>query len=474
MAVATPRRAAPAPPYPPPRFEKIPERDGSLGAAATVVAHSVGLSLDGHQQHAFDVGMSYRHVEESETHLVLPGRPRTWAATQFGFIEPRQNGKSRSLLARQVVGILLLNEPHIIHSAHEVKTAMESFYSLKNLTTDYDILRKRVKRIHSTNGREGIEFYGSGKARITRTTRVSFMARTKGSGRGFSASTILLDEAQELGFAVLAAILPTLSAIPNSQMWMCGTPPSPEMNGEVITRQRLQAKAGSSPRQAWVEWGAGPEPGQESSYDYSDPRHWVAANPACPSRIPLSAIEDEFAAMDEETFRRDRLGEWDEEGIDAIIPASIWNRQADPDAGFYDGLSLCVDVNPARTHSSITLAGYTDKSHRKRHMQLLARGAGTDWVVKFVKDFVHDPENKTRAVMMDALSPAASLAGALKANKVQVTLLNTRDVAMACGQMYDGIVAGSVTHADQDELSAAMRASKKREVSDSWVLNRKK
>ncbi|MFT2526241.1 hypothetical protein ACMWQA_27725, partial [Escherichia coli] len=61
------------------------------------------------------------------------------------------------------------------------------------------------------------------------------MARTKGSGRGFSASTILLDEAQELGFAVLAAILPTLSAIPNSQMWMCGTPPSPEMNGEVIT-----------------------------------------------------------------------------------------------------------------------------------------------------------------------------------------------------------------------------------------------
>ncbi|MGC7965326.1 hypothetical protein ACP3WC_24380, partial [Salmonella enterica] len=74
---------------------KIPERDGSLGAAATVVANSVGLSLDGHQQHAFDVGMSYRHVEESETHLVLPGRPRTWAATQFGFIEPRQNGKSR-------------------------------------------------------------------------------------------------------------------------------------------------------------------------------------------------------------------------------------------------------------------------------------------------------------------------------------------------------------------------------------------
>ncbi|MGC5301778.1 hypothetical protein, partial [Escherichia coli] len=89
-----------------------------------------------------------------------------------------------------------------------------------------------------------------------------------------------------------------------------GTPPSPEMNGEVITRQRLKAKAGSSPRQAWVEWGAGPEPGQESSYDYSDPRHWVAANPACPSRIPLSAIEDEFAAMDEETIRRDRLGEW--------------------------------------------------------------------------------------------------------------------------------------------------------------------
>lgn len=387
----------------------------------------------------------------------------TWSATQVGVTEPRQNGKSRILLARTVAGILHLEEPKIIHSAHEVKTAMEQYNLLKDLCLNYDVLSKRVKRVISVNGKEGIQF---------KKTEVAYMARTKGSGRGFSASTILLDEAQELSFMILAAILPTLSAVPNSQLWLAGTPPSPEMNGEVFTRFRAQALKGMNPRRAWIEWGSGPERGEEASYDYTDVDNWLRANPACPERISLEAIRDEFDAMDEDTFRRERLGEWaGEEGL-TVIPITPWEEASDPEAKIVKDMSVSIDTNPSRSTTSVCLAGR--RPDGRRHVQLLAQGPGTDWVGKYVHDLVHS-DLPIRAVVIDAGSPAASLVEALRLRfQVKVTVTQVRHMAMACGQAYDGFVGKSITHDGKEALSAAMIGSAKRDLLDAWGLSRKR
>lgn len=459
--------------YPPPRLERIPERVGSLGKLAAEVVSLVGINLDAHQQHVMDIGLSLRRSEEGGARLLIPGKePVTWASTQFGLSEPRQNGKSELFLARKVFGALYLEEPRIIFSAHEVKTSIEQFNKLRALCENYDVLRKRVKRVTSTNGREGIEFLSG--------STVNFLSRTKGSGRGFSASTILLDEAQELSFTVFAAILPTLSAIPNSQLWMGGTPPSPEMNGEVFTRARNQAIARGNRFQAWVEWGGGPKPddiatGTSPRYDASDPEEWKRANPACPSRIPLSAIEAEYSAMDDDTFRRDRLAEWDTASSGAVVPAQVWSGAAAKGTEFDSNVVLVVDIDPARANTSISAAAYTDGSKRKRHMRLVASGPGTDWAVSMVRDLVHDDEGTPiRAVLIDAAGPAASLVAPMKGAGVAVTLLNTRDMTSACGQMYDGFMNGSYTHDNQDAMTAAMQAATWRPLGDARALSRRR
>lgn len=421
---------------------------------------SFGIFLDSHQELAMSVACD----EKADG---------TWAARQFGWSEPRQNGKSLGLLGRTLAGVLLFEEPRIIHSAHEVKTAMESYRNLVNVCENFDSVRKRVKRFVNTNGREGVEFYGSAsKGRLTSGTNVTFVARSKGSARGFSAALALLDEAQEMSFEVLAAILPTLSAVPNSQLWMCGTPPdTAHMNGEVFTRQRETALRGLSPRQAWIEWGAGDSP-TDTEYDAADPVQWMKANPACPERIELTTIEDEYHAMSEETFRRDRLGQWDNGGSSTVIPLTVWDKQAAPDTELYGNLTLAIDVSPTRGTTSIALAGYTDTRKTRKHVKLLLQGPGTDWVVDYVRTLVQG-DLDIRSVVIDSAGPVASLAVPLRHAGVQVTPMGTRFIVDACGQAYDGFVCGGITHEGQDELTDAMEASEKRVLMDAWALSRK-
>lgn len=442
--------------FPPPRISYAPESCGTLGPAIVEAARSVDIPLDGHQEYVLNTASGIR-PRYTTNH---------WAATQVGWSEPRQNGKSNTLLARTVGGILVLGEKQIIHSAHEVKTAMGSYQALKDLCLNYDVLSRRVKKIVSGNGREAILFKGG--------PDVSYMARTTGSGRGFSASTVLLDEAQQLSFAIFAAILPTLSAVRNSQVWMTGTPPDTKvMNGEVFTRLRLQALGKTHPRLAFIEWSGGPEKGQEKTFDASDPENWMRANPACPDRISLETIEDEFNAMDEDTFRRDRLGEWDDDGADTVIPLVPWEQAADEGLTLVHDLVVAIDTSPNRSTTSVVLAGLT-ADRKKRGIRLVARGGGTDWVMPLVRKIVHENEG-VRAVVIDSASPASSMIEILQQRfQVRVTSLQTRHMAMACGQAYDGFVNGDYLHDGSTEMTAAMLGSAKRDLQDSWGLSRKR
>ena len=175
--------------------------------------------------------------------------------------------------------------------------------------------------------------------------------------------------------------------------------------------------------------------------------------------------------MDEETFRRDRLGEWDDDSADTVIPMAAWERQTDADAEITERHTLVFDVSPDRSTCSIVLAGMREDG--RRHAEMVARGNGVDWVGPFLKTYLQNNPT-TRAVAIDASSPAASLILPLQKLGIQLTLLQTRDVTMACGQAYDGFVGGEVTHAGQDVLTTAMAGSATREVQDAWALSRKR
>jgi hypothetical protein len=160
----------------------------------------------------------------------------TWAAKQIGLSAPRQNGKSQLIVARALAGALLFGERKIVISAHSQDTARETFAKFIEQIDEQPALAERIDKVMNALNREFIKFKNGAV--------VQFKARTVSGSRGFSSDCLLLDEAQILGMPAWVSINSTMSARPNPQIWLMGTPPTPEDNGEVFTSIRDAAMGG--------------------------------------------------------------------------------------------------------------------------------------------------------------------------------------------------------------------------------------
>src|SRR4029077_3667426 len=157
----------------------------------------------------------------------------------------------------------------VVWTAHEMKTAKEGFRRLVALITTTPDLMGQVAHIRHGNDDRGVELRSG--------ARCQFLARSAGSGRGFSGDCIIFDEAYKLGADDMAALLPTLSAVPNPQIWY--TSPAPMVTSEQLHAVRKRGVAGTDPRLAFFEWSIpdGADPSARES--------WAAANPGYPMRI---------------------------------------------------------------------------------------------------------------------------------------------------------------------------------------------
>ena len=437
----------------PPRIRHCPPRSGKVGLQVTTLAERCGLMLDPWQRDALHDSLS----TNAETGL--------WSTPRVALSVPRQNGKGAIIEALELAFLLGVfpQAKLLIHSAHEFKTAQNGFQRLLSYFETIPVLAKardegRVK-VGTAAAREFVSL--TGPDGVTRT--VKFLARSKGSGRGFSADLLILDEAQELAEEVFAAILPTVSARPNPQIWLFGTPPSPTMNGEVFTRFRDVGIDGKDDRLAYFEWSA------PTDADVSDPEVWRCANPAFGLRISEAAIRDEFFAMDEETFCRERLGQWDGVASLRVIPEDLWlslKSETDPDGR----VAFAIDVSPDRSRASIGVAGYLPDG--RVMVQAIENRRGTGWVVDRIAALTARWPHV--AVVLDSGGPAASLLPDLKRAKVKrVVTISSREVAQACGAFYDLAVQERLAHPDQPVLNESVAAARKRPLGDAWAWHRK-
>lgn len=202
------RSAAPARDHPliighqRPRIATVPLATSTAGPEVIELARRAGLTLDDWQQFLLNEGLG-----EDERGL--------WAALEVAIILSRQNGKGSVIEARQLAGLFLFDEELQIYTAHEFKTARNQMRRVLQLIESTPSLKRQLKAVRYSHSEEGIELK-SGQ-------RLLFMARTEGSGRGFSADTVYLDEAMILNAEVMSALLPTLSARPNPQIWYFGS-----------------------------------------------------------------------------------------------------------------------------------------------------------------------------------------------------------------------------------------------------------
>lgn len=425
-----------------PRVECIPDSAvSSAGREAVDLARSAGLWLDPWQAHVLEHSLGER----------ADGK---WAAFEVALVVGRQNGKGSVLEARELAGLFLFGEQLILHSAHEFKTAKEAFRRVLGLIEGKDHLRKRVKRIRTSHGEEGIE--------LTTGQRLRFVARSTGSGRGFSGDLVILDEAYNLGGEAMAALLPTLSARPNPQIWYASS--AGMSSSEQLLRVHQRALERSSPRLAYFEWSADPALGLDSQQAV------LQANPAVGYRIDWEFVQAERAALPDYEFGRERLGYWPDADIGKLIPLDLWALCADPASQVAGPVVFAAAATPDRSRGAIGVAGA--RADGVFHIEVVDHRPGISWMLDRLVQL--NGTHRPVSVVIDPGSAAGSLLPGLQEAGIEPDLVTGRDRAAACGGLYDAVVESkSVRHLNQPVLTAALSVAQKKPSADAWVFDRK-
>jgi phage terminase large subunit-like protein len=397
----------------------------SYGVEAFELARLAGLTMDDWQTWFLTESLRFDTV----------GR---WDAFESALIVPRQNGKGALLEARQLFGLFYLEEPLQVHTAHEFKTAFEHFVRISQLVEGCPDLDRKVQRIRRGAGEQAIELKSG--------CRLRFLARSTGSGRGLTGDTVYLDEAFALTSPMMGALLPTLSAVPNPQIWY--TSSAPRRESEVLHALRKRGRGGGSDRLFYAEWGL------SEDAEVDDVANWRLANPALGIRITEEFVAAELDAMRgmPEEFLRERLGvPEDPDGEGSVVDMARWAELADPDSTIVSNHQLALDVAFDRKWASFAAAGR--RADGKVHVEVFERRPGTDWVVERA---IEAHAKSKLPVRILSGSPAASFIPLLAEQGVPVEEVPPGDHARAVGQFLDAVENKQLAHPGGMTLRSAL------------------
>ncbi|HYQ63565.1 hypothetical protein [Actinophytocola sp.] len=468
-----------------PRVEGHPEFTESLGDLAIDLAARAGLILDQWQQDSLRVMMAVRPNGK-------------WVCRHYCEWIPRQNGKGVLLKARALAGFLLLGEKEIVWSAHEFKTAHLEFTRLWAL---FQVLGTEVRpgdptlfnipvgpgksiRVKVTQGNDN-----KGFKRLDTKATILFVARSKGSGRGFSGDLIILDEAYALTAEQQDALQPTMRARPFAQVVYVSTPPLDGDSGEIMHEMRARAEAGDFTRLGYRDWGLAGDLDHLEKVDLDDRAGWAASNPALGIRLDEEDVEDDrrtMRARGGRGFARECLGIWPLPLTVAggSIATEDWQKilelGAEATRDRSAGCALGVDLSLQKDYGAIFLYGHTPDG--LGFGRLVDYVAGTDWIVprlellrELLEPVAIGMGRHTFKYLETALKKAriTEPADPAKPLKGDLAVLGAADMAAAAGHVLTSTRHHTVrikTDEDQPEiLDDAVAGAKTRRIGDAIV-----
>lgn len=444
-----------------PRVSNFPAYDLSAAPEIIDLAAKAGLHLDEWQRYVL-------------THGVGMDRAGEYTARRVSCWVPRQNGKGAIIEALELAWLFLLDEELIVHSAHQHRTSKRAYARLEKLIRRTPSMYKRVRSFRQTNGEHEIELHDG--------RLLQYTTRSRTAVRGFSAPKVVLDEAQELNSDQIAAIVPTVSAMPNWQIWFFGTPPDDP--AAWVYGLKEDGEAGR-PRLAHFDWGVELVAEAPGTYEKAANLELAyAANPAMGIRIEQETVEDEYRPSGLGVkYPQERLGAWKPRALEGggVIDPRVWSGLGDPDSKRSGDVALAVDVTPLRDHASISVYGL--RADGLGHVQIVTYGEGVDWLVpKLAK--LKAALNPV-AIGLDAKGGAGSLLGELEAVGIRppedpefpargdLVLPMAHEVAQATGQFIDAVRERKLRHVGQAELTSAVANAKTRPLADAVAWGRK-
>jgi len=365
-----------------------------------------------------------------------------WTHIKFGYAVSRRNGKTESVYAREMWG--LLHGEKILHTAHRTDTAHSSWEAL------YELLKKAgipIEHTFRANGREHIFVTGGG--------RIEYRTRTSKVGLGQGYDLLVIDEAQEYQDDQETALKYIVTASKNPQIIMLGTPPTAVSSGDVFRRLRTDILAGKTTDSGWEEWSV------ENQHDPYDRDAWYDTNPALGITLKERDIAAEITG-DTLDFNIQRLGLWIEYDLKSAISEAEWEALKVKTTPKFDG-RLCVGIKYGKDGENVSMSVAVRTATGKIFVEAIDCRPirnGDNWMLKFLKTA------DVAQVIIDGASGQQLMKEQMHSAKIKpIPVLPTvKEVITANAVFEQSLEAKEIRHAGQPSLTQAVTNCDKRAI----------
>lgn len=409
---------------------------------------------------------------------------------------PRQNGKTEVVLARIDWGVAILpfvrrkaglsfKGERILFSAHEDSTVVEIFGRMQEYygtkandpDCDYPNLNRMVRSVRRATAKYAIFFkpeYGGGA--------VYFAVRTNSGKIGFAAiDAIMGDEAQYMTDIQQGAFLSTTSSAPlkNSQFVYLGTPPTPEVRGDVFQSMRDDVVTGVDTGEhgaiSFSEWSVN-DLVDEGFGDVTDEELWWRLNPSMGLNLQPSAPNVELGLYRQPlTFAQQRLGYWlpkakvergfidpadwaacevgDERALGPGDGTAALGVKFSPDG---ETVAWCVCVVPAKGVP---------------YLELIGSGPAYGGIDEAL-EFVTRHRRSLSAVVVDGQTGASDFVQRVRDHGVpkrRVCEAGTAGYIEACSMLLTAVGKHELSHIGQEALTDSVTMARRRKVGRSGI-----
>lgn len=439
-----------------PRLAKYPENVGSYGEYVVEFGKAVGVDL-------------FPWQEKVIHSLFAVDSDGLWAAPEAGLLVARQNGKGEILVLYDLAHLFLFprkdnRRKTILHSAHELKTAVDGFDRLRGVIEANPDLMDMVEHIYTGAGQQQI-ILKRREDQVSLGDRIKFVARSKSSGRGFSGDAIVYDEAQELSVASRDALSYTATAVPNAQEFYTGTVPNEAENEfEVFEGVRDRGRSlDEYPRTLWLEWSpeGAEDPDRALEIDPGDMAHSYISNPSMgflPGMTEAKVVGqwEQDTSAGKESFMRERLSVWpnrrpEEEVRVNDLDMEAWAASEDHKAIHGDTVVLSVRVADNGGYASISAASRLPDD--RIYVEHKYTAYQTLWVPKKLKALVE--EMGAVSVVLDE-KKCAGIIPDLKRERIKFFGMRPGELAGAHSLFAESVAACQVVHRGQEELTDSL------------------
>lgn len=404
----------------------------------------------------------------------------------------RQNGKSTLSQVLALWFMYVYGSPLVIGTAQDLDVAEEIWQGAVDLveeTPELDALKEHVIRV---NGKKSLV--------LTTGERYKVKAANRRAGRGLTGDVVLLDELREhQSWDAWGAITKTTMA--RSQALVLAMSNAGDATSVVLRYLRKLAHGAlgdpdginkddddelvpdeelaldDDDTLAIFEWSAPP------GSSLRDRDAWAQANPALGYTINERTVSSAVRTDPEWIFRTEVLCQWSDGTLEGPFPPGAWEASADPDSRRAPAapVALCVDVSWDRAHAYVALASTRDDG--LYHVEVIARRAGTEWVVPWLTDPQRSDEVRNAPIAIQAKgAPASSLVKELREAKLRVVEWGGSGLGAGTGTFYDRVRAAvgdgqqniQLRHRDQPLLNLAAATATTRPVGDAWLWDRRR